>query len=265
MDSSSEIKDRKMENGERELPVMAVGDALELLELLPSQHFTEPPARFTEASLIKALEEYGIGRPSTYAPIISTIQERQYVEKMEKKFQPTNLGLAVNDFLLANFTDIMDYQFTAGMEDKLDDIANGERPWRPVVADFYGPFAQKLSTVQETAERVKVAAEETSETCPQCQAPLVVRLGRFGKFLACSKFPACKFTKPYQQKINMKCPGCGTGDIIIRRTRSRKSFYGCSRYPECDFASWTKPKVQDEKRQDSNNGQASYEGKDKTI
>lgn len=228
------------------LPALSVGEILALLGLTPSQHFTEPPGRYTEASLIKALEEYGIGRPSTYAPIISTIQDRQYVEKVDKKLQPTNLGFAVNDFLMANFADIMDYQFTAGMEDSLDAIANGEKQWVPVIRDFYDPFAEQLEKVAETAERVKIEAEVTSEMCPIHNVPLVVRIGRFGKFLACSKFPECKFTKSFQQKINMKCPKCGVGEVILRRTRSKKSFYGCSRYPDCDFASWTKPKPQAE-------------------
>ncbi len=226
-----------------ELPVLSVGQMLKLLELLPSQHFTQALPRFNEASLIKALEEYGIGRPSTYAPIISTIQDRQYVEKVDKKFVPTNLGFAVNDFLIANFPSVFDYQFTAKMEDGLDEIANGEKKWVPVIREFYGPFSELLEKVAETAERVKVEVEETDEICPEDGGKLVVRIGKFGKFLACNNFPKCKFTKPFQKKIDMKCPKCGQGDVIIRRTRSKKTFYGCSRYPECDFASWTKPKA----------------------
>ncbi|MBI3559371.1 type I DNA topoisomerase [Candidatus Gottesmanbacteria bacterium] len=232
------------------LPELKINQILKLLELLPSQHFTEPPARFTEASLIKVLEEYGIGRPSTYAPIISTIQDRQYVEKTDlpagrqgKKFIPTNLGFAVTDFLTTHFPNILDYKFTAGMEDNLDAIANGEKQWVPIIKEFYDPFDKQLKTVLETAERVKVATETTDEVCPNDGAPLVVRIGKFGKFLACSKFPNCKFTKPFQKKIDMKCPKCRTGEVIIRQTRSKKTFYGCSNYPACDFASWTKPKV----------------------
>ncbi|MCL4390086.1 MAG: type I DNA topoisomerase [Patescibacteria group bacterium] len=225
-----------------ELPTLTTGQILKLLELVPSQHYTEPPTRYTEASLIKTLEEYGIGRPSTYAPIISTIQDRQYVEKTDKKLLPTTLGDAVTDFLMTNFSNILDYQFTAKMEDELDQIANGEVKWVPVIREFYEPFAKQLEEVGETAARVKVAVETTNEVCPNDGAPLVVRLGRFGKFLACSKFPDCKFTKAFQQKLEMKCPKCGQGDVIIRKTRSKRSFYGCSRYPDCDFASWTKPK-----------------------
>ena len=235
----------EVENGEgenKELPELTLGEILELLKLLPSQHFTEPPPRYTEASLIKVLEEYGIGRPSTYAPIISTIQERQYVEKTDKKLIPTNLGFAVNDFLITNFPSVFDYQFTAKMEDELDEIAAGEKEWVPVLHEFYDPFSELLTQVQDNAVRVKVEVEETDEICPLDGGKLVVRVGRFGKFLACSNFPNCKFTKPFQKKLDIKCPKCGVGEVILKRTKSRKSFYGCSRYPECDFASWTKPK-----------------------
>ncbi len=226
---------------EQELPKLEVNQILNLLELLPSQHFTEGPPRFNEASLIKALEEYGIGRPSTYAPIIYTIQERQYVEKEGKKLLPTVLGFAANDFLMKNFANILDYQFTAGMEDDLDAIANGEKQWRPVVREFYEPLEKQLKITEETAERVKVEVEKSEEKCPQCGADMVVRLGRFGKFLACSKFPDCKTTKTLMKKIDMKCPKCG-GEIVMKKTKKRRNFYGCSNYPNCDFASWTKPK-----------------------
>lgn len=231
------------EDEERSLPKLTIGEIVQLLKLLPSQHFTQAAPRYTEASLIKALEEYGIGRPSTYAPIISTIEERQYVEKEDRKLKPTNLGFAVTDFLLSYFPNILNYEFTAGMEDDLDAIANGEKQWLPVIKDFYLPFENHLEKVQETAQRVKIVAETTEEICPSCQSPLVIRIGKFGKFLACSKFPDCKFTKPFQKKIGLVCPKCGTGDVIIRRTRTKRSFYGCSRYPDCDFASWTKPKI----------------------
>lgn len=224
------------------LPELTKDQILKLLELLPSQHFTEPKPRYTEASLIKILEEYGIGRPSTYAPIISTICDRQYVEKEEKKLLPTALGFAVNDFLMTNFANILDYQFTAGMEDSLDAIANGEKKWVPVIKEFYEPFHEQLKTVTENAQRVKVAVEKTNETCPNDGSPLVVRIGKFGKFLACSKFPACRFTKTFTQKLDIKCPKCG-GDVVVKKTKNKKTFYGCSNYPRCDFASWTKPKV----------------------
>ena len=229
------------EDESKQLPQLAQFDKLDLLKLTPSQHFTEPPPRYTEASLIKTLEEYGIGRPSTYAPIISTIQERQYVEKIEKKFKPSALGFAVNDFLMANFSNILDYKFTARMEDELDNVANGEKQWVPVIKEFYAPFAEQLEKVGETAERVKVEVEETDEICPEDGGKLVIRIGKFGKFVACSNFPKCKFTKQFTQKADVLCPKCG-GEVIIKRTKNKKTFFGCSNYPNCDFASWTKPK-----------------------
>lgn len=228
----------------QELPDLAVGEVLDLKEIVPTQHFTMPPPRFTEASLIKVLEENGIGRPSTYAPIISTIQDRQYVEKVDKKFQPTSLGNAVNDFLMVNFPKLFEYSFTAQMEDELDAVANGEKEWKPVIREFFDPFEELLTNVTANAERVKVEVEETDEVCPNDGAPLVVRIGKFGRFLACSKFPDCKFTKQFQQKLQIKCPKCEVGDVIVKRTKTKKTFFGCSRYPECDFASWTKPKVE---------------------
>jgi len=242
MNNEKIINPDEEEDKVQALPKLTNGDNLNLNSLLPSQHFTQPPPRFNEASLIKTLEEYGIGRPSTYAPIISTIQERQYVEKTEKKFHPTALGMAVNDFLFANFGNILDYKFTALMEDSLDEIANGEKQWIPLMKEFYEPFARQLTSVGETAQRVKVETEETDEICPNDGSPLVVRIGKFGKFLACSKFPECKFTKTFSVKTNIKCPQCG-GEIIIKRTRNKKTFYGCSNYPTCKFASWNKPKV----------------------
>lgn len=243
-DGWQKLFSKNEEDREQNLPELNVGEKVDLIKLVPSQHFTEPPPRYTEAGLIKALEEYGIGRPSTYAPTISTIQERQYVEKTDKKLVPTKLGFAVNDFLIKYFPKEFDYQFTANMENELDEIANGQKQWVPVIREFYDPFAQVLENVLETAERVKVEVEATDEICPDDGSPLVVRIGKFGKFLACSKFPDCKFTKPYLKKIDVKCPKCQTGDVILRKTRSKRSFYGCSRYPECDFASWTKPKVE---------------------
>lgn len=225
-----------------ELPELTKDQILKLLELIPSQHFTEPPPRYTEASLIKALEEFGIGRPSTYAPIISTIQERQYVEKEDKKLKPTALGMATNEFLMTNFSNILDFQFTARMEDSLDEIANGEKQWVPVIREFYVPFSLRLADVEKNSVRVKVIAEVSGEKCPKCGADMVVRIGKFGKFLACSKFPDCKTTASFIVKANIKCPKCD-GEVVVKRTKSKKTFYGCSNYPNCDFASWTKPKL----------------------
>jgi len=228
------------EEKEKILPCLDKDEILSLLSLIPSQHFTEPPARFTESSLIKSLEEKGIGRPSTYAPIISTILDRQYVEKVERKFNPTPLGITVNDFIEKYFPNIVDYSFTADMEDKLDSIARGESKWEIVIKDFYDPFMVLISNTSRNALRVKVMVEETDEKCDLCNSPLVVRIGKFGKFLACSRFPKCNFTKPFIQKTNLICPKCN-GNIILKRTKRGKQFYGCSNYPNCDFASWTKP------------------------
>ena len=219
-------------------------EELKFVDMKTEQKFTQAPARFNDASLIKALEEMGIGRPSTYAPTISTIQERQYVERIEKRFKPTELGIAVNDFLVKHFSGILDYKFTARMEDDLDEIANGEKEWQPVIADFYGPFAKNLAEVTETAEKVKIEVEETGNPCPKCQAGReIIRIGRFGRFLACSRFPDCDYKANFQNKIGMKCPKCIEGEVIMRKTRSGKTFFGCSNYPKCDFASWNKPQA----------------------
>lgn len=231
------------ENGEKSqvLPKLSQGELLKLLQLLPNQHFTEAPPRFNEASLIKKLEELGIGRPSTYAPILSTIQDRFYVEKREKKFFPTSLGIAVIKFLMQYFADLFDYTFTAEMEDNLDAIACGEKKWQPEVARFYEPFEKKLLQVEISAERVKIETEATDQDCPKCGKKLVVKFGKFGKFLACSGFPDCKHTESFEQKINAICPDCG-GEIVMRKTRKGRLFYGCRNWPNCKYASWTKPK-----------------------
>ncbi len=233
----------KKENGqEEELPDVKKGEDLDLVEVKNEQKFTQPLPRFNEASLIKTLEELGIGRPSTYVPIISTIQVRQYVEKEEGKFKPTSLGEVVNDFLVEYFPQVFDYQFTAQMEDELDDIAKGEREWMPVVNEFYAPFEEKLSAVSEIAKRVQVPTEATGEKCPECkEGQVVIRTGRFGKFLSCSKFPDCKYTAPYVLKVEgAKCPDCGS-EVVIKRSRKGKQFYGCAGYPKCKWASWKKP------------------------
>ncbi len=224
------------------IPNVAVGDTLTSESTLPTQHFTNPPPRYTEASLVKTLEEKDIGRPSTYAPIISTIQERQYVIREEKKMVPTELGESVTDFLVQYFPEIMDLPFTAHLEAELDAIANGDKEWQPVIAEFYAPFEKDLSTTYDTAEKVKVAVEELGEPCPTCGHPLVIRVGRYGKFVACSTFPACKYTRPFAEKIDVKCPRCG-GDIIIKKSRKGKTFYGCSNYPKCNFAAWKKEDI----------------------
>ncbi len=223
------------------LPKLTEAQLLNLVQLLPGQHFTEPPPRYNEASLIKKLEELGIGRPSTYAPILSTIQERFYVEKIEKKFIPTTLGITVIDFLMEYFADIINYDFTAQMEDELDEIARGERQWKPTIQTFYEPFEKKLEETEKKAKKVKMEVQLAGKKCPECGKELIIRIGKFGKFLACSGFPECKHTESLEEKINVKCPLDG-GEIVVRRTKRGKTFYGCKNWPDCKFASWTKPK-----------------------
>lgn len=224
------------------LPAVTVGDSLPLAEATPIAKTTSPPPRYSEASLVKTLEEKDIGRPSTYAPIISTIQDRQYVVKEEKKLKPTELGIAVTDFLVKYFPEIINLPFTAKMEESLDDIANGEKDWVPVVSAFYEPFAKVLDSTYEQASTVKIAEEEVGEACPTCGNALVVRMGRYGKFIACSTFPTCTYTRQLAIKIGKACPRCG-GDIVLKKSRRGKSFYGCSNYPTCNFAAWKKEDI----------------------
>jgi len=235
-----EGRDQPEEENLSPLPQLEEGDELRLLGLFPQQNFTEPPPRFTEATLIKILEQYGIGRPSTYAPIISTIQEREYVAKVNGGFQPTELGFVVNDLVCQYFPDIVDIQFTARMEDELDEIADDKREWVGVIQNFYTPFEKDLTKATQVIERVKLPDQVTEEICPQCGKPLVVKTGRFGKFLACSGYPECKFTKSYQIKTGVKCPECD-GELIQRISKKRRTFYGCSNYPDCTFATSFKP------------------------
>lgn len=229
---------------EVKLPPLSVAEKLNLVRLIPLQKFTQPPPRYTEASLIKALEEYGIGRPSTYAPTISTIQDRGYVIKEERKLKPTDMGIMVNDFLVKFFPNIVDFTFTASMEENLDKIAAGELKWVPLIAEFYKPFETEVEKVKETAVKVAIPVVETGEKCPQCGNSLVIREGKFGKFVACSTFPNCKFTKNFIEKTGMKCSDCSSGEVIIKKTKRGRPFYGCSNYPNCKFASWQKPNLQ---------------------
>ncbi len=226
---------------ENKLPVFNKNEELKKESLNPVQRFSQPPPRYSEATLVATLEEKGIGRPSTYAPIISTIKERHYVETEEKRLVPSALGIAVNDFLVLNFSEIDDMPFTAGMEDEFDQIADGKKQWVPVIRAFFTPFSEKLQAVYKTSERVKIETEETNEKCDICGSPLLIRVGKFGKFLACSRFPDCTFTKPLTISTGLKCPQ-DEGEVIIRRTKKGKTFYGCSNYPKCNWASWTKPK-----------------------
>lgn len=228
------------ENGKTALPDLTKGEPLKLLGLFPEQHFTQPPPRYTEATLIKAMEEAGIGRPSTYAPILSTIQERDYVKKIQGRLHPQEIGFVVNDLLAAHFGNIIDLGFTARMEEELDEIASGKRGWVPVIKEFYGPFETTLEKAHQTAPRVEIKPVETGELCPDCGKPLVVRIGRFGKFVACSGYPECKYTKRHVKTIGVKCPQCGL-EIVERVSKKKKVFYGCSGYPKCTFVSHRRP------------------------
>ncbi|MCH7999371.1 MAG: type I DNA topoisomerase [Chloroflexi bacterium] len=277
------------DNGEEEdegtnpLPAMAADDSLRLLELFPDQHFTEPPPRFTEASLIKALEEKGIGRPSTYAPTVATIQDRGYVEKEKRQLRPTDLGTLVNDLLVEHFPDFVDEGFTVEMENELDGIASGERDWQPVVEQFYRPLERALAAAKDAAPQREVTdqkcekcgkpmivrwgrrgrflacsgfpecrssrplegeeeppPEPTDEKCDECSAPMAIRSGRFGRFLACTRYPECKGRRSLLTKTGASCPRDG-GDLVERRSRKGRTFYGCANYPKCDFVVWNKP------------------------
>lgn len=235
------------------LPELIAGELLNLIKISPEQHFTEPPPRYNEASLIKAMEEYGIGRPSTYAPTIATIQARNYAAKNEqRRFFPTETGVMVNDILVQHFPQIVDINFTAKMEEDLDKIAEGQAKWTPIIKNFYGPFHENLLKKEQEVEKKKVE-EKTDEICPNCGKPMLIKYGRFGKFLACSGFPECKTAKPLKKdeprQIGMKCPKCAetatteeeAGEIVMKKTRKGRVFYGCSRYPKCVHASWKNP------------------------
>ncbi len=227
---------------EIELPRVTVGETVPLKEATPVQHFTVPPPRYSEAALVKALEEEGIGRPSTYAPIISTIQDRQYVTKEDKKLLPTDLGFTVTDFLVKYFPAIMELPFTAIMENELDAIAAGEKEWVPVVRAYYEPFSLLLDSTYSTAEKVQMPVELLEERCPECGNQLLIRTGRYGKFVACSNFPACKYSRQLVEKIGKVCPRCGA-DMVIKKSHRGKTFYGCGNYPTCDFAAWKKEDI----------------------
>ena len=237
------LKIYPMKFEETELPPLEINEVLELIKLITSQHFTQPPSRYNEATLIKELEKNGIGRPSTYAPILSTIQERNYIEKDEnKKFRPTEIGTVVNDLLVAHFPEIVDINFTAKMEEDLDKIAAGSKKWIPVLQEFYAPFEENLQRKYREISKEKIALQKTEKICPKCGAPLLIRLGKFGKFYACSKFPKCKYTESLEENnLGIKCPKCKKGEIVEKRTKRGKIFYGCNRWPDCDFALWDKP------------------------
>lgn len=228
------------ENKDIRLPNIEEGEEFELIKYDPSRHETKPPARYTEASLVKLMEEENIGRPSTYSPTISTILKREYMEKEGKYFKPTELGNMINDIMVKHFPDIVDLHFTSDIEVRFDAIENGEEFWKEIIKEFYEPFGKALELADKNIEKVDMS-EETDEVCEKCESPMVIKYGRFGKFMACSNYPECKTTKPVLKKIGIKCPNCEDGEIIKRRTKKKRDFYGCSNYPKCDFVSWAKP------------------------
>lgn len=241
------------EDKENILPELRDGEEVGLRELLPEQHFTKPPARYTEASLVKKLEAEGIGRPSTYAPTISTIQARGYILKEGQALMPAEIGMIVNDLLVEHFPKIVDYQFTVKMEDMLDGIEDGKEAWQEEIREFYMPFHELVEAKMKDLTKEDVVNETTTEICEKCGKPMMVKFGRFGKFLSCSGFPECKNAKPFDNpnapakkeavKIGVTCPICKTGELVERVTRKRgKVFYGCNRFPKCKFAVWDKPK-----------------------
>ena len=239
-------EDVKAEEEEEDVKIpdgIAEGQKQELIRLIPEQHFTQPPPRYTEATLVKALEEDGIGRPSTYAPTISTIQQRGYVVREEKRLVPTEIGIQVNDLMVQYFPDIVDLTFTARMEEDLDMIASGQAEWSEVMHEFYRPFAEDVKKAQAEMPVTKSGPEPIGRKCPEDGGELVIRYGRFGKFISCSNFPTCRYTEPWLEKIGVKCPKDG-GELVERKTRKGRTFYGCANYPTCDFTSWKKPLVQ---------------------
>ncbi|WP_279008542.1 type I DNA topoisomerase [Veillonella parvula] len=236
---SAVYEDVKKEDAPQ-LPALKKNDAAHTVEVLPEQHFTQPPPRYSEASLIKTLEELGIGRPSTYAPILDTIVSRNYVENTNKQFVPTELGFVVVDFLITYFEKIINTGFTRDLEEELDAIASGKDTYVKVLSDFYEVFAQELEDASDV-ERIEIASMESDEICELCHSPMVYKFGRYGKFLACSNFPECKNTKPITVGTGVMCPKCKEGEIVERKSRRGRIFYGCNRYPQCDFTLWDKP------------------------
>lgn len=223
------------------LPEMAEGDLVKKDTLSPEQHFTQPPARYSEATLIKTLEENGVGRPSTYAPTLETIQKRYYVKLAAKRFEPTELGEIVNSLIVEFFPDIVNVAFTAEMEHKLDDVEVGQENWQKIIDSFYQPFKVELEKAEEGMEKIQIKDEPAGFACEVCGHDMVIKLGRFGKFYACSNFPDCRHTKAITKEIGVTCPTCHQGQIIERKTKKNRIFYGCDRYPECEFTAWDKP------------------------
>ncbi|MEG1504272.1 MAG: type I DNA topoisomerase [Enterococcus sp.] len=236
-----EGRDDGKEDKENVLPDLEKGDVVKSVDIEPKQHFTQPPARFSEATLIKTLEENGVGRPSTYAPTLDTIQRRYYVKLTQRRFEPTELGEIVNTLIVDFFPQIVDVNFTAEMENDLDKVEDGKEEWTKVVDRFYKPFAVELEKAEEGIEKIQIKDEPAGFDCDVCGHPMVIKLGRYGKFYACSNFPECRNTKPIIKEIGVECPVCHKGQVVERKSKKNRLFYGCSRYPDCDFTSWDKP------------------------
>ena len=242
-----ESKDTEEKEEENKIPELLENDILEKVDIENVQSFTEPPPRFTEASLVKTLEEKGIGRPSTYSPTITTIIERRYIEKDKKQLVPTELGKVVNKLLVDNFTDILSEEFTANMETEFDQISIGKLPWKQVIREFYGPFKEELDKANEELEHVELVEEVSDVPCEKCGRMMVIKYGRYGKFLACPGYPECKNTKPFVQTLDVPCPKCG-GKIQIRKSKKRRNYFICENNPEkCDYISWNKPQKEKKK------------------
>ena len=236
-----EVYNKGEEEDEKVIPKLSEGDKLQAKELLPEQHFTQPPARYTDASLIKTLEEIGVGRPSTYAPTLTTIQARHYVTKEAKNLFPTELGEMVNEIMKGYFPDIVDIDFTANMEDRLDDVEMGKEEWKQILRDFYPGFKESVENAAEKLEKIEIKDEESDVICEKCGRNMVIKYGRYGKFLACPGFPDCQNAKPYFEEAGVNCPECG-GKVLIKKTKKGRVYYGCEHNPdECAFMSWNKP------------------------
>ena len=230
------------------LPDIKEKEELKLVKIDPKQSFTEPPPRYTEASLVKTLEEKGIGRPSTYSPTITTILDRRYIEKEQKQLAPTELGKIVNKILIENFTDVINVEFTAKIESEFDEIAEGKEPWKNMIREFYGPFEKELEKVEKELEKVELVEEVSDVPCEKCGRMMVYKYGRYGKFLACPGYPECKNAKPIIETIEEPCPKCG-GTIQVRKTKKRRKYYICENNPaSCDYISWNKPKKEEKEQ-----------------
>ncbi|WP_338781919.1 type I DNA topoisomerase [Metabacillus sp. FJAT-52054] len=236
-----EGNDDQIEEKDRYLPELAAGDEVFSKDTEPAQHFTQPPPRYTEARLVKTLEEQGIGRPSTYAPTLDTIQKRGYVSLDNKRFIPTELGEIVLELIMEFFPEIIDVEFTARMENSLDEVEDGHIQWVKIIDDFYKDFEKRIIIAETEMEEVEIKPEYAGVDCEECGNPMVIKMGRYGKFMACSNFPDCRNTKPIVKEIGVPCPKCDKGNVVERKSKKKRLFYGCDRYPECDFLSWDKP------------------------